>query len=283
MSVRLTLICRPEASVSLAGMAPAAVCPLTSDAALAFPLAESLWPRKSRLGDWFGWDRIDDQRDDRLIVSGDLSLFDDIGAGLANGSMLIDGAAGDRVGLGMSGGEIEVTGSVGDEAALAMSGGLLTIHGNAGRRLAAAFPGQRHGMTGGEVIVRGAAGDDVAPRMRRGLVAIGACGDFPGTNMRSGTLVVAGACGRFPGANMVRGTIILAGESAPELPATFLPGATTLPPFFPMLARRLAQLDGSGDWTDVFDGRWQVFHGDMLRAGRGEVFVRTRQARSASK
>ena len=90
---------------------------------------------------------------ERVRLVGDLARIDGIGAGLAGGTLVVDGDAGWYVGQGMRGGSIEVRGRAGPQA-----GG--------------ALPGAKRGMTGGEIVVRGSvgpgAGTGLRPRAHRG-------------------------------------------------------------------------------------------------------------------
>ena len=76
---------------------------------------------------------------ERVRLVGDLGRMDGIGAGLAGGTLVVEGDAGWYVGQGMSGGSIEVKG-------------------RAGPQVGGALPGAKRGMTGGEIVVRGSAG-----------------------------------------------------------------------------------------------------------------------------
>ena len=60
----------------------------------------------------------------------------------------------DRIGAGLSEGTVVVESGVGHEAGIGMSGGVLDVHGDAGDRVGGAAPEARKGMTGGELIVR---------------------------------------------------------------------------------------------------------------------------------
>jgi formylmethanofuran dehydrogenase subunit C len=74
----------------------------------------------------------------------------------------------DRIGAGLSEGTVVVESGVGHEAGLGMSGGVLDVRGDAGDRVGGAEPDARKGMTGGELLVRGSVGSEPGTRMRRG-------------------------------------------------------------------------------------------------------------------
>src|SRR5215212_6186314 len=109
----------------------------------------------------------------RLVIEGDAARLDGIGAGMEQGEIIVEGAAGRSVGAGMRAGSIVVRGDAGDAAGAGMAGGVLVIEGSAGERLGAAAPGAARGMTGGEIIVAGSAGAGAGRGMRRGLVVVG--------------------------------------------------------------------------------------------------------------
>jgi len=89
--------------------------------------------------------------DEQLVLAGDLSRVDRIGACMSSGRVLVDGPCGDDLGAQMRGGGILVRGDAGAWAGAELAGGLLRITGGAGARLGAAFPGARAGMSGGEI------------------------------------------------------------------------------------------------------------------------------------
>ncbi len=130
----------------------------------------------------------------RIRFEGDLSSASRVGAGLAEGDVVVDGNVGDEVGLGMAGGSIDV-------------------RGNAGARAGAAAHEARRGMTGGELVVRGSVAGESGSRMRRGLLAIGgSAGAHTGVGMIAGTVVVFGDAGPSPGLWSKRGSIVALGS-----------------------------------------------------------------------
>lgn len=204
--------------------------------------------------------------DQRIECQGDFSRFDNVGAGMRAGTIV-------------------VAGSVGRRAAAGMCGGLIRIEGDAGDDAAAALPGLAIGMTGGLVVIAGSVGRFAAARMRRGIVAIGGnCGAGAGFGLRAGTLLVAGTLGGHAGLGMRRGSIIALGP-APAPGPTFLRGATWTPPFLALLQRRLAAAGfpaagatggrglppGCEPWSEA---PWTQWHGDSLEGSRGELWLR---------
>lgn len=210
--------------------------------------------------------------DGAIELEGDLSGVHWIGAGMSGGVVRVLGDAGRHLGSGMRAGRIEVHGSVGDWAGAEMRGGLLNIAQNAGRNLGAAYRGSPRGMTGGAIVVGGDAGDETATSMRRGWIAIGgAVGDLAAFNMRAGAVVVAGGCGRRPGAGMRRGSLICLTARPPLLP-TFRQACRYRPDVLLLMAGILRR-EGFRFADALTDRAFDLFHGDFLAGGRGEVFL----------
>jgi formylmethanofuran dehydrogenase subunit C len=173
----------------------------------------------------------------------------------------------------MNGGRIDVFGSAGDWAGAQLAGGLIHIHGSAGHRIGAAYRGSRRGMTGGTLLVDGSAGDEVGSAMRRGLIGIReSCGDFLGVSLCAGTIAVCGEVGIRCGAGMRRGTLILSGAHPVELPPTFRRSARVS-----LVALRLifGQLEQAGLAVPppMRTSAYELFQGDFLEGGRGEVLI----------
>ena len=167
--IRLALRARPLMRLSLRGFIPERLAGLTASAIARQPLRQG--NRPGVLGDLFAVD-VSASAEDRLVIDGSDERLDDVGAGMSNGELVVEGNVGARVGLEMSGGRILVRGSASAGAGTAMSGGKLRIIGDAGDHIGTALPGERQGMRDGTVIVEGAAGASVGDRMRRGLIVI---------------------------------------------------------------------------------------------------------------
>lgn len=84
----------------------------------------------------------------RIVIQSDSELLDNIGMGMADGELMVEGQAGGYLGRGMSGGFLQVAGATGIFAGSAMSGGRILIEGNAGDLLGGAAAGERQGMRG---------------------------------------------------------------------------------------------------------------------------------------
>ena len=214
-----------------------------------------------------------DPSDGVLEFEGNLSGVHHIGAGMADGRIVVHGNAGRHLGAGMSGGTILIEGDAGDWTGAEMEGGLIHIRGAAGDHAGAAYAGGRRGMTDGTLLIDGAAGDGVGRSMRRGLVTIGgACGEQAGFGLIAGTILVFGACGSYPGAEMRRGTIGLFGPEPPRLLPTFRRTGRFRPLFLRLLEQAL-QLVGDSPHNKLPEVELTLYHGDLLSLGKGEVWV----------
>jgi len=207
----------------------------------------------------------------RIAIEGGSPRFDNVGAAMGGGEILLDGEAGLYAGRRMGGGRLEIRGDAGPWAASGLLGGTVEIGGDAGERLGGPLAGERSGMAGGVLIVRGNAAERAGDRLRRGLIVIeGDAGACPGSRMVAGTLIVCGEAGRLPGYLMRRGTLVLARSSAP-LPPTFVPVGGADLVFFRLLARALAPLSRRA--ARLLAGPAQRFAGDMAVLGKGEILL----------
>ena len=189
---------------------------------------------------------------DCLVLAGDLSRFDWVGAGMASG-------------------EIEVRGDVGGWAGAGMSGGLLRIRGDAGPRLGGAYPGARVGMTGGEIVVSGDAGEEAGAGLRRGLIAVGGrTGSGAGLRMLAGTVIALGGIGAQAGLGNKRGSLV-SGQGVEPLPA-YAFAARFQPPALRLQLRRIAEL-GLTVGEALVRGRWARWSGDRSELTRGEILI----------
>jgi len=208
---------------------------------------------------------------DRVEFGGGSTRFDDLGHGMTRGTIVVEGACGQRLGRLMSGGAITVRGNAGGWAGSGIRGGTIEIGGDAGERLGGPLAGERTGMNGGTMLVRGRAGDRAGDRMRRGLIVVeGAAGTYAGSRMIAGTLVVCGAAGSLPGYLMRRGTMLLA-RTRDGLPPTFARVGDADLVFMRLLARALATL--SPPAARLAARKLERYAGDMATLGKGELFL----------
>jgi formylmethanofuran dehydrogenase subunit C len=215
-----------------------------------------------------------DPRDMHWVLEGDFSTVHGIGAGMTAGVILAEGQVGRHAGAHMRGGRIEIRGDAGDYLGAEMHGGLIRLHGNAGNRVGAAYAGSRRGMTGGEILIDGAAGSEVGLRMRRGLIAVGgSVGEGLGLRMLAGSIFIFGDCQQYPGANMRRGTIGLFGQQRPQLLPTFRAGYHGPLPALHLIEKHLHEEGFSPPRLRNLAATIELFHGDLLELGRGEVLM----------
>ena len=267
----LALRAQPPLRVDARAWSPVRLAALTHEEILRLPMQQGR--ATLPLAECFAVDsQSADDAEPRLNLEGELSRFDCLGAGLAAGTLEVDGNVGDCAGLGMSGGTLRVSGSARDLAGCAMSGGRLEVRGDVGDFAGGPLPGGIEGMTGGTLLVHGRAGARLGDRMRRGTVVVhGDAGDFLASRLVAGTIALGGRCGAHPGWAMRRGSVVFAGEHVPVSAPTFVPVHAELDVIWQLLARDLARFGGR------FEGlpgrsvtRW---FGDLAVQGRGEWLV----------
>ena len=218
-----------------------------------------------------------------LLWSGPLHAVHRLGALMSTGTVLVEGDCGRHVGSQMSGGTLRIAGSASDYLGAEMTGGKLFVAGNAGDCVGGAYPGTRSGMNRGTIVVGGDVGDSLGQAIRRGTILVGGqSGALTGWNMNAGTLVVLGGTGEYPGAGMRRGTIVCgpAGRNPVRLLPSMMSGPEGRFPILTMLKRWLVELLASEtpapisiERLEPFDEPWQLFHGDQLHGGRGELLL----------
>ena len=216
-----------------------------------------------------------DCSDELIEFHGDLSGVHWIGSEMKSGKILIHSNVGRHVGSEMKGGEIEVRGNCGDWVGAEMVGGKIHVHGNAGHLIGSAYRGSAKGMSGGVILIEGNGGNEIGHTMRRGLIAIGGdVGDLIGFNMLAGSIVTFGKSGIRHGAGMKRGTIALFGEfdSASVLP-TFRYACQMQPTALTLLLKELSE-QGFEKSQELKSFEVDLFNGDMLEGGRGEILLR---------
>ncbi|MGE0756735.1 MAG: formylmethanofuran dehydrogenase subunit C [Pirellulaceae bacterium] len=228
--------------------------------------------RLARLGDFF--DVSGSPSDDRMEWGGDLAGVHGIGAGLDGGFVRVSGNVGRHAGSRMTGGTLHILGHAADWLGCEMRGGSIEVDGCVGHLAGAAYRGSPTGMRGGTILVRGSAGHELGARMRRGVIAVdGAVGDLAGFQMRAGTILVGGRCGGRAAAGMVRGTLaLLGGHTPPSLP-NFRYGCRFRHPAFPLL-RNLVRAGRLQRLAEALEEEVELYHGDMVTGGRGEVLWR---------
>ena len=222
------------------------------------------------IGDFF---EVKGRWDGTLEVRGDrLERVKFLGAGMARGTLRVEGDAGEHLGAGMSGGNIAVSGDAADWVGPEMSGGRIEIRGNAGHSAGSAFRGASAGMSGGEIIIHGNARNEAGNSMSGGLIAIGGnSGDFTGVNMNAGSVFVLGTLGLRTGAGMKRGSIVSLNEA--ELLPTFGYSCAYRPGYLPLYLRHLAELGLAPIAAAHINGLYQRYCGDSVELNRGEILL----------
>lgn len=211
--------------------------------------------------------------DETHIWNGDLAGVHWLGTKMKSGRIEVRGNIGRHLGSELKGGEIHVSGNAGDWVGAELHGGLINVRGRAGHLIGSAYRGSVKGMTKGTIIIGGDAGNEIGHSMRRGLIYIGGnIGDLAGMNMLAGTLLIGGTSGIRHGAGMKRGTIAFLGEAPPLLP-TFRKACRYRPDIFRLIYRHLRDGQANLDETTLA-AEFDLYQGDMLEGGRGEVLIR---------
>jgi formylmethanofuran dehydrogenase subunit C len=139
-----------------------------------------------------------------------------------------------------------------------------------------AYRGSARGMTGGTILVNGNAGNEIGHAMRRGLIVIGGSAqDLVGMGMLAGSIIVFGKCGVRHGAGMVRGTIALMGEEPYTPLPTFHRACRCTPQILGLIDRTL-QAHAFPSPLALRHQPVELYNGDFLEGGRGELLLRTR-------
>ncbi|MEP9354514.1 formylmethanofuran dehydrogenase subunit C [Xanthobacter sp. KR7-65] len=263
--VRLTLRAPLDARVDASSLSPAALAGLrpAAVAALTLPWGAGIAP----VGELFDVSASDGPG---LVLSGDPRL-DFVGAGLAEGEIIVEGPAGVCAGAGMSGGRLVIAGDAGDSLAAGMSGGRIEVAGRAGDGVGGARPGERQGMSGGTVAIAGSAGAGLGARLRGGLILVGGdVGPRAADGLVAGTLAVAGRLGPGAGRGMKRGTLILA-AAADSLAPGFVDAGPQDFIMLQLLGRRVPELGAL--FGSRLTGRALRLVGNRLAGGEGEILV----------
>ncbi len=262
----LELHAPPQVPLEVDGILPEHVRQLSAKEIAKLPVQYG--NRQVELGEFF--QVSGNAADEQFEWRGDLSGVHRIGGKMTRGKVFVRGNAGRHVGIEMRGGEIVVEGDASDFLGCEMHGGSIRVQGSAGDLVGGAYRGSLRGMTGGTILIDGDAGNEVAHSQRRGLIAIGGnVGDYAAVNMLAGTLIVGGDGGRRPGAGMRRGTILFL-RSRPELLPTFRFGCRYQPTWLPLVTRDLLKR-GFRFPERIGSSVCDLYHGDLLHGGRGEV------------
>ncbi|MGI9517201.1 MAG: formylmethanofuran dehydrogenase subunit C [Pirellulaceae bacterium] len=264
--LEIELVEKPETCIDVFDATPSRVAGLSTDDIQRLPVY--LGNQSVELGQLFSV--TGDASDLQQVWRGDLDTVNGIGHQLDVGHIQIEGSAGHHIGSRMSGGTIQTTGSVGDHAGSEMAGGTIHVRGNAGDLTGAAYAGGKHGQNGGVILIDGSAGNSTGKLMRRGIIAVrGDAGNCCGFLMKAGTIVVCGQVKKNAGLEMVRGTIVL-GHGPDAIPAGFLAAGRHQMPVTALLDQFLNDI---GFANSLSRQQFDLYHGDQLQGGRGEMLV----------
>ena len=207
-----------------------------------------------------------------LFLNGDLARFKNLGWGMAEGKMIIEGSVGFHAGTAMRAGTLVINGNAGDWLGAHMVGGEISVSGSAGHFIGAGWRGKKQGMTGGTIFIKGGAGRAVGARMKGGLLVVGgACEEVLGYGMLNGTIVVGGDAGIRIGSNMKKGMIILLKPA--ELLPVFHYNCAYEPTFWKVLCKDLKSR-GFALAQSSEAAAFKLYQGDANEKGKGEVLVR---------
>ena len=270
MPLTLEIKQQPEVPLEVEGILPTSVQQLSVDEVKQQKVFHG--NNEIELGEFF--DVSGSAADNELHFVGDLSRVHWIGAKLASGAVRVEGDCGRHLGSEMSGGEIHVTGDAGDWVGGEMHGGLIHVRGRAGHLIGAAYRGSAKGMTNGTILIGGKVGNEVGHTMRRGLIVVGGdAGDLIGFNMLAGSVIVHGESGIRHGAGMKRGTLAFVGDHRPSLLGSFRHACRLQPQFF-QLVRKIVDRHGYASPDGFLEGDYDLYHGDFIEGGRGEVLLK---------
>ena len=191
--------------------------------------------------------------------------------GLSAGLLRVAGHAGDYAGMKLAGGRLEIDGSAGHSLGAGMQSGLIKITGDTGPQVGGPCPDSFDGMTDGEIIIAGTAGPRAGFRTRRGLIAAQHSAEEAGYQMQAGTLVVFRGPLPTPGLSMKRGTILILDPNVqPTWLPYYQPDCVYRPVFAQILLGRLQAL-GCTLPEGSRHGKYQLYTGDRLNGGKGEI------------
>jgi formylmethanofuran dehydrogenase subunit C len=256
----------PDERLDLSKLTPAHLVTLSvSDIA---KLVVGTSKRGLTVGDAF---TVSGKAGDRVVIEGGSSRLDFVGAGLAEGTVIVDGEVGICAGRSMSGGKLEIRGDAGAWLASNASGGLACVKGSAAGFVGALRAGDKFGMTGGTVVIEGDAGDRVGERMRRGTIIVrGRCGANAGARMLGGTIWAEQGFGPAPGVLLRRGTLI--GPTVEAMLPTFADAGKHDLVILRILSRYLAATLGALA-PRALSGSVRKYAGDLATIGKGEILI----------
>jgi formylmethanofuran dehydrogenase subunit C len=256
----------PAFRIELSGIVPNRLAGLSLDDVERLTVETEAGP--ARLGDVFS---VWGAPGDTITVEAGSDRLDFAGAGLASGTVRVEGDAGAYAGADMTGGRLDIMGNAGAYLGAGLKGGLITVKGGAGDFVGGARAGERFGMLGGTVVIGGNTGTRAGERMRRGTVLVrGRFGPAAGSRMAGGTLWTESGFGPGPGSLLRRGTLI--GPSVEELLPTFVDCGRHDLVILRILTRHMN--DTLGPWAPKpLPPVVRRLAGDMATVGKGEILL----------
>lgn len=223
--------------------------------------------------EWGDFLRVEgDAADGTVRLIGDCQRLPRVGAGMASGTLTVEGRAGWHAGAQMTGGELAVIGDAGDWLGAELRGGTIRVTGDAGHLAGASYRGSRHGVRGGFIHIGGDAGDELGLLMRRGTIAVaGKAGAFAGASLIAGTLVLAGGAGPHVGAGAKRGTLLIRGR--PTDSPGYRPVGPSAPAYLKLLQRWLTAEGFRGLTPGDVAGALEQWRGDFVHRGLAELWA----------
>jgi formylmethanofuran dehydrogenase subunit C len=255
---------KPDQRLDLSPLVPARLAKLKQKQIEA--LAIGTTRTKLTVGDAF---KVKGDDAEKLRFVGTDKRCDNIGRGLADGEIVVDGNAGAYMGAAMKRGRIEVKGNAGALAGASMAGGTLAIAGSVGESAGGILVGETHGMRGGLLTIGRHAGPLLGERMRRGLVIVGGdAGDYAGGRMIAGTILFKRGVGLNAGYGLRRGSLIFLREPENILPTFGDCGVVE----FDYLGLLETWLRGTNRPVRL-GSRARRLMGDMSVLGKGEMLI----------
>ena len=145
MSLAFTLRTTPTVPLEAEVLTPARLAGLSAPEVAKLPVVHG--NERADLGEFFQVQGTADGAGE-FRLTGDLTRVKHIGAGMADGRIVVHGSVGMHLGAGMTGGEIIVEGDAADWVGPEMTGGRIVIKGNAGHMVGAASRGSAVGVRG---------------------------------------------------------------------------------------------------------------------------------------